>query len=74
MAFLHGTQLDARVIRVELDWGYTPARRYGRGEHGGQVRDEKRTEYDPGRGGYGRKYIPPPEAVADTGPVADPGG
>jgi nuclear cap-binding protein subunit 2 len=28
----------------------------GRGKSGGQVRDEYRNEYDPGRGGYGRVY------------------
>lgn len=27
-----------------------------RGKSGGQVRDEYRDEYDPGRGGYGRAY------------------
>lgn len=27
-----------------------------RGRSGGQVRDEYRDEYDPGRGGYGRAY------------------
>lgn len=29
---------------------------YRRGKSGGQVRDEYREEYDPGRGGYGRAY------------------
>ena len=29
-------------------------RRVRRGKSGGQVRDEYRDEYDPGRGGYGR--------------------
>ena len=38
VAFLHGTSLDDRIVRVELDWGYHPSRRYGRGESGGQVR------------------------------------
>ncbi len=27
---------------------------FSRGKSGGQVRDEYRDEYDPGRGGYGR--------------------
>ena len=31
-------------------------RRNSRGKSGGQVRDEYREEYDPGRGGYGRAY------------------
>ena len=39
---------------VELTWPVFPRR----GKSGGQVRDEYRDEYDPGRGGYGR-------AVAD---------
>lgn len=30
--------------------------KYRRGKSGGQVRDEYREEYDPGRGGYGRAY------------------
>lgn len=30
--------------------------RNSRGKSGGQVRDEYREEYDPGRGGYGRAY------------------
>jgi nuclear cap-binding protein subunit 2 len=29
---------------------------FRRGKSGGQVRDEYREEYDPGRGGYGRAY------------------
>jgi hypothetical protein len=28
-----------------------------RGKSGGQVRDEYRREYDPGRGGYGRALV-----------------
>lgn len=35
-----------------LSAGVTEAIR--RGKSGGQVRDEYRDEYDPGRGGYGR--------------------
>nr|AUW30722.1 putative nuclear cap binding protein subunit 2 [Cladonia uncialis subsp. uncialis] len=37
-----------------LDPGFQEGRQYGRGKSGGQVRDEYRDEYDPGRGGYGR--------------------
>jgi nuclear cap-binding protein subunit 2 len=29
---------------------------YSRGKSGGQVRDEYRDEYDPGRGGFGRAF------------------
>lgn len=75
VAFLHGTTLDDRIIRVELDWGYHPSRRYGRGESGGQVRDEKRTDFDAGRGGYGRAamYQSVPEPTAEAPQAADPG-
>lgn len=75
MAFLHGTTLDERIVRVELDWGYHPSRRYGRGESGGQVRDEKRLDYDEGRGGYGRAamYQSVPDPLAEAPQAADPG-
>lgn len=52
--FLSGTKLDERTIRVDYDMGYTVGRQYGRGRSGGQVRDEYREDYDPGRGGYGK--------------------
>ncbi|KAG2501250.1 hypothetical protein HYH03_001057 [Edaphochlamys debaryana] len=54
VAFLNGTLLDERNIRVDLDWGFVEGRQYGRGRSGGQVRDEFRQDYDPGRGGYGK--------------------
>lgn len=75
VAFLHGTTLDERIVRVELDWGYHPSRRYGRGESGGQVRDEKRLDYDEGRGGYGRAamYGAVPDPLAEAPQAADPG-
>jgi len=41
VANLSGSKLDSRVIRVELDAGFHLGRQYGRGLHGGQVRDEK---------------------------------
>lgn len=50
---LSGVKLDERFIRVDYDVGFSPGRQYGRGRSGGQVRDEYRTDYDPGRGGYG---------------------
>jgi len=46
--------LDDRPIRVDFDWGFEEGRQWGRGRSGGQVRDEYRTDYDPGRGGYGK--------------------
>ncbi|KAF2660307.1 nuclear cap-binding protein subunit 2 [Lophiostoma macrostomum CBS 122681] len=54
MKYIGGTKLDERIIRTDLDEGFAEGRQYGRGKSGGQVRDEYRSEYDPGRGGYGR--------------------
>ncbi|KAF0713432.1 Aste57867_4333 [Aphanomyces stellatus] len=55
--FISGTKLDQRVIRCDLDGGFVEGRQYGRGTSGGQVRDDRRSkeDYDPGRGGYGKK-------------------
>eukprot|EP01084_Bolivina_argentea_P011521 21531_1 len=53
--YISDTALDGVVIRVELDPGFRPGRQYGRGMSGGQVRDEKRTNFDPARGGLGRQ-------------------
>ncbi|KAK9457010.1 nuclear cap-binding protein subunit 2 [Dipodascopsis uninucleata] len=55
MKFINQTKLDERVIRTDLDPGFKEGRQYGRGKFGGQVRDEHREDYDPGRGGYGRR-------------------
>lgn len=52
--FLCDTKLDERTIRVDYDIGFKEGRQYGRGRSGGQVRDEHRVDYDPGRGGYGK--------------------
>ncbi|XP_057455550.1 nuclear cap-binding protein subunit 2 [Lotus japonicus] len=52
--YVSGTILDDRPIRVDFDWGFQEGRQWGRGRSGGQVRDEYRTDYDPGRGGYGK--------------------
>ncbi|MCJ1364663.1 nuclear cap binding complex subunit [Acarospora aff. strigata] len=54
MKYIGGTKLDERIIRTDLDPGFQEGRQYGRGKSGGQVRDEYRDEFDPGRGGYGR--------------------
>lgn len=54
MKYISGTMLDDRPIRVDFDWGFEEGRQWGRGRSGGQVRDEYRTDYDPGRGGYGK--------------------
>lgn len=54
MRYVNGTRLDDRVIRTDLDAGFVEGRQYGRGKSGGQVRDEYRSDYDVGRGGYGK--------------------
>ncbi|KDQ60754.1 hypothetical protein JAAARDRAFT_31725 [Jaapia argillacea MUCL 33604] len=53
MRYISGTKLDERIIRCDLDLGYKEGRQFGRGKSGGQVRDEHRSDYDPGRGGWG---------------------
>ncbi|CAG7834746.1 unnamed protein product [Allacma fusca] len=56
MRYINGTRLDDRVIRTDYDAGFEEGRQYGRGKTGGQVRDEFRKDYDPGRGGYGKMF------------------
>ncbi|UMM10698.1 hypothetical protein L5515_000351 [Caenorhabditis briggsae] len=51
---ISNTRMDDRVIRADWDAGFVEGRQYGRGKHGGQVRDEYRKDYDPERGGYNR--------------------
>lgn len=53
LRYINGTRLDDRIIRTDWDAGFKEGRQYGRGKSGGQVRDEYRTDYDIGRGGYG---------------------
>jgi hypothetical protein len=55
MKFISGSELDERQIRCDLDYGFVEGRQLGRGRSGGQVRDEHRMDYDPGRGGYGAR-------------------
>lgn len=52
--YINGSMMDGRSIRVDHDWGFVEGRQFGRGRSGGQVRDEHRTDYDQGRGGYGQ--------------------
>lgn len=42
-----------RIVRTDWDAGFVEGRQFGRGKSGGQVRDEYRTDFDGGRGGYG---------------------
>ena len=54
LRYINGTRLDDRIIRTDFDAGFVEGRQYGRGKSGGQVRDEYRTDFDSGRGGYGK--------------------
>eukprot|EP00246_Nothoceros_aenigmaticus_P006375 TRINITY_DN19216_c0_g1_i1.p1 TRINITY_DN19216_c0_g1~~TRINITY_DN19216_c0_g1_i1.p1 ORF type:complete len:249 (-),score=51.27 TRINITY_DN19216_c0_g1_i1:5-751(-) len=70
--YISGTIVDERPIRVDFDWGFQEGRQWGRGRSGGQVRDEYRTDYDPGRGGYGKivqKELEGRQLVDYGGPV-----
>ncbi|XP_070538010.1 nuclear cap-binding protein subunit 2-like [Ptychodera flava] len=57
MRYINGTRLDDRIVRTDWDAGFIEGRQYGRGKSGGQVRDEYRTDYDSGRGGYGKAAL-----------------
>lgn len=84
MRYVSGTKLDERIIRCDLDMGYKEGRQFGRGKSGGQVRDEHRQDYDPGRGGWGaqaqrleierRRQVEERYADAQDGPGAVAGG
>jgi len=84
LKYVSGTKLDERIIRCDLDLGYAEGRQFGRGRSGGQVRDEHRQDYDPGRGGWGaqaqrleierRREVEERYADAREGPGAVAGG
>lgn len=63
MRYVNGTRLDDRIIRTDWDAGFVEGRQYGRGKTGGQVRDEYRTDYDIGRGGYGKNAQPKADMI-----------
>lgn len=52
LKYVSDTVCDDRIIRCDADPGYLPGRQFGRGRSGGQVRDEWRNDYDPGRGRF----------------------
>ncbi|KAJ8901802.1 hypothetical protein NDN08_004007 [Rhodosorus marinus] len=54
---INGVKVDDRLIRADWDVGFEPGRQYGRGRSGGQVRDDVRSTYDAGRGGYGKAAV-----------------
>ncbi|XP_023013851.2 nuclear cap-binding protein subunit 2-like [Leptinotarsa decemlineata] len=64
MRYVNGTRLDDRIVRTDWDIGFVEGRQYGRGRSGGQVRDEYRTDFDAGRGGYGKIIQQKVEGVA----------
>ncbi|EIN07427.1 RNA-binding domain-containing protein [Punctularia strigosozonata HHB-11173 SS5] len=82
--YISGSKLDERIIRCDLDLGYRDGRQFGRGKSGGQVRDEHRQDYDPGRGGWGaqaqraeierRREVEERYADVGTDPMARGGG
>ncbi|KAI0797932.1 hypothetical protein C8Q75DRAFT_801840 [Abortiporus biennis] len=84
LRYISGAKLDERIIRCDLDLGYKEGRQFGRGKSGGQVRDEHRQDYDPGRGGWGaqaqraeierRREVEERYADAQEGPGAVAGG
>lgn len=81
MRHVSGTKLDERIIRCDLDLGYKEGRQFGRGKSGGQVRDEHRQDYDPGRGGWGaqaqserRREVEERYLDVQDGPGAVPSG
>ena len=51
LKYVSGTICDDRVIRCDADGGFKPGRQFGRGRSGGQIRDERRDNMDPSRGG-----------------------
>merc|ERR1712048_1096472 len=75
MRYVNGTRLDDRIIRTDYDAGFKEGRQYGRGRSGGQVRDEYRTDFDPGRGGFGKRVQESGiQAVRDNRPRRGRGG
>ena len=50
---MSGILLDGQAIKVEIDWGWSEGREYGRSFFGGQVRDAFRVDFNENRGGYG---------------------
>jgi hypothetical protein len=64
-----GSKCDDRVIRVDWDEGFSEGRQFGRGDTGGQRRDDYRPDYDQGRGGFN-----PRQAAAQAAAAASPHG
>jgi len=54
---LNKTTFDERLIRVDFDAGISEGRQFGRGESGGQWRDDFRDDFDAARGGQGKNLL-----------------
>jgi nuclear cap-binding protein subunit 2 len=52
LKYISDSVCDDRIIRCDADPGFLPGRQYGRGKSGGQIRDEWKNDYDPGRGRF----------------------
>ena len=50
-----GMRVDGRVCGVDFDQAFREGRQWGRGKTGGQIRDDHRSSYDEGRGGWGTR-------------------
>ncbi|KAJ8608874.1 hypothetical protein CTAYLR_005261 [Chrysophaeum taylorii] len=68
VARITGLVLDDRILRSELDFGFREGRQYGRGQSGGQVRDDRRFVYDSQRSA--RKNQDPIIPAPDDDPEA----
>jgi len=51
LKYVSDSVCDDRIIRCDADGGFKSGRQFGRGRSGGQIRDERRAEIDPARGG-----------------------
>lgn len=75
--YINGCKLDDRILRVDYDGGFVEGRQYGRGRSGGQVRDEYRSDFDAGRGGWGKAVatdeprVTMPAGMASMGMASD---
>ncbi|KAH3764832.1 nuclear cap-binding protein subunit 2 [Pelomyxa schiedti] len=70
--YINGTRLDDRLIRTDWDPGWKQGRQFGRGPSGGQIRDEFREDFDPGRGGLGAMAKKRTDVVATVGATGFP--
>jgi nuclear cap-binding protein subunit 2 len=53
--WLDGLRVDGRLLQVDFDQEFRPGRQLGRGKGGGQIRDDHRSGFDGGRGGWGTR-------------------